>query len=102
MINPSFATPTTSPSHPPHRLPTAGTLLQPPPPSPAPVVGPQYCIPYPIDLRMVKKLVAITKGNFAVFNSTGSEIFKVKHVFNLIHTKRALVNAARSTIPTFK
>ncbi|KAL3753496.1 hypothetical protein ACJRO7_000838 [Eucalyptus globulus] len=76
--------------------------LQPPPPPPAPVVGPQYCAPFPIDLGMVRKLISITEGNFAVSDSSGNEIFKVKHVFNLIHTKRALVDAAGNTILTFK
>ncbi|KAF8041981.1 hypothetical protein BT93_A0546 [Corymbia citriodora subsp. variegata] len=52
------------------------------------VIGPQYCIPYPINLGMVKKLITIIEGNFAVSDCAGNKIFKVKHVFHKIQRSK--------------
>ncbi|PKI35932.1 hypothetical protein CRG98_043686, partial [Punica granatum] len=67
------------------------------------VIGPQYCTPYPIDLRIVKKVMTISDGNFVVTDSAGNILFKVKGVLlTFIHQRRHLLDAAGIPIVTLQ
>ncbi|KAA8517492.1 hypothetical protein F0562_017878 [Nyssa sinensis] len=65
---------------------------------PVAVINPQFCAPYPIDLIIVRKLLAITEGNFAVTDVNGNIMFKVKGTFFSIRDRRVLLDAAGNPI----
>ncbi|KAF5201376.1 Lurp-one-related [Thalictrum thalictroides] len=62
--------------------------------NPMSVVGAQYCAPYPVDLTIMRKVMTITDGNFAVSDVNGNIIFKVKGALFTLHDKRVLLDAA--------
>lgn len=92
--------------------PNATQFAYPPMPQPQPsgtqfvqpqaVIGPQYCAPYPVDLSVVRKVLTITDGNFAVTDTGGNVIFKVKGVLFSIKTRRLILDAAGTPIMTLK
>ncbi|MCL7021519.1 hypothetical protein MKW94_005521 [Papaver nudicaule] len=74
----------------------------PPPPSntgasptnPIVVIAPHFCAPYPVDFTIAKKTLAITEGNFGVFDINGNNVFKVKGTLLSIRDRRVLVDGA--------
>ncbi|KAK2361275.1 hypothetical protein P8452_65044 [Trifolium repens] len=67
---------------------------------PTTIIGPQYCAPYPLDLAVVKKVLTISDGNFAVTDVNGNIVFKVKGSFLTLRDRRVLVDAAGYPITT--
>ena len=67
-------------------------------PNPMTVVGPQFCAQYPVDLVIVKKMMTISDGNFAVTDVNGSVIFKVKGTLLSLRDHRVLLDAAGKPI----
>ena len=67
-------------------------------PNPITVVGPQFCAQYPVDLVIVKKVMTISDGNFAVTDVNGSVIFKVKGTLLSLRDHRVLLDAAGKPI----
>lgn len=63
-------------------------------PNPVVVVGPQFLSPYPVDLTVVKKVMTISDGNFAVTDVNGTIIFKVKGALLTLHDRRMILDAA--------
>ncbi|XVF05857.1 hypothetical protein REPUB_Repub05bG0209200 [Reevesia pubescens] len=66
------------------------------------VIGPQYCCPRPVDLAIVRKVLAITEGNFAVTDINGNLMFKINGKFMSIHGRRLLLDAAGNPICTLR
>lgn len=79
-----------------------------PAPTPAPtiysnpvsVIGPQYCLPYPVDLSIVRKFLTLTDGSFAVTDINDNLMFKVKEKLISLHDKRTLLDPAGNPIVT--
>lgn len=79
-----------------------------PAPTPAPtiysnpvsVIGPQYCLPYPVDLSIVRKFLTLTDGSFAVTDINDNLMFKVKEKIISLHDKRTLLDPAGNPIVT--
>jgi hypothetical protein len=69
---------------------------------PTTIIGPQYCAPYPMDLAIVKKVLTISDGNFAVTDVNGNIVFKVKGSFLTLRDRRVLVDAAGYPITTLR
>ncbi|GAU17200.1 hypothetical protein TSUD_178300 [Trifolium subterraneum] len=61
------------------------------PPLPTTIIGPQYCAPYPLELAVVKKVLTISDGNFAVTDVNGNIVFKVKGSFLTLRDRRVLI-----------
>ncbi|XP_042513708.1 protein LURP-one-related 10-like [Macadamia integrifolia] len=76
---------------------SAVTMAQPsnyPPLSnPVVVVGPQFCAPYPVDLTIIRKVLSLGEGNFAVADVNGNIVFKVKDTLLSLRDRRVLVDA---------
>ncbi|XWS09471.1 hypothetical protein CRYUN_Cryun40dG0087400 [Craigia yunnanensis] len=70
--------------------------------NPLSIISPHFCAPYPVDLAIVRKVLAITDGNFVVTDIDGNIVFKVKGAFLTIHDRRVLVDAAGNPIVTLK
>lgn len=70
--------------------------------SPVPIIGPQYCAPYPVDLAVVRKVLTISDGNFVVTDVNGTVIFKVKGKFLSLHDRRFLLDGAGNPIVTLR
>lgn len=66
------------------------------------VISPQYCCPQPVDLAVVRKVLAITEGNFGVTDLNGNLMFKIKGKFLSIHDRRVLLDAAGNPICTLR
>ncbi|CAI9090387.1 OLC1v1025150C1 [Oldenlandia corymbosa var. corymbosa] len=66
---------------------------------PIPVVGPQYCLPRPVDLLIVRKLMTLT-NDFKVTDIEKNTMFKVKGKLLSTHDKRVLLDAAGTPILT--
>lgn len=64
------------------------------------IIGPQYCFPdHSIDLAIVRKVLTMTGGNFAVTDVNGNIMFKVKGVLSF-RGRRVLLDAAGNPIVT--
>ncbi|KAF5471474.1 hypothetical protein F2P56_008262 [Juglans regia] len=76
----------------------SGTKLE----NPLPIIGTQYCAPYPVDLSVVKKVMTMSDGNFVVTDINGTVIFKVKGKLMSLHDQRILLDAAGNPIVTLR
>ncbi|KAK1561820.1 hypothetical protein Q3G72_001271 [Acer saccharum] len=76
----------------------------PPPLNPVPIISPQYCAPYPVDLAIVRKVMNITDGNFVVqdVNNNGNILFKLKGFLMTLHNRRVLFDAAGTPLVTLR
>jgi len=70
--------------------------------SPVPIIGPQYCAPYPVDLAIVRKVLTISDGNFVVTDVNGTVIFKVKGKILTLHDRRVLLDGAGNPVVTLR
>ncbi|TYI13972.1 hypothetical protein E1A91_A08G092700v1 [Gossypium mustelinum] len=66
------------------------------------VIGPQYCYPQPIDLVVLRKVLTISEGKFAVTDIYGNIMFKTKGKFFSIHDRRLLTDAAGNPVCTLR
>ncbi|CAA0830579.1 Protein LURP-one-related 15 [Striga hermonthica] len=66
------------------------------------VIGQQYCLSYPVDLTIVRKMLTLSKGNFEVKDANGNLMFKVNGKLFCLHDQHTLVDAAGKTIVTFR
>ncbi|CAL5192424.1 unnamed protein product [Lathyrus oleraceus] len=71
-------------------------------PLPASIYGPQYCAPYAIDLTIVRKVMTISDGNFAVTDVNGNMVFNVKGSLVTLRDRRVLLDAAGNPITTLR
>lgn len=71
-------------------------------PLPASIYGPQYCAPYAIDLAIVRKVMTISDGNFAVTDVNGNMVFNVKGSLVTLRDRRVLLDAAGNPITTLR
>ncbi|KAK8479205.1 hypothetical protein V6N13_093188 [Hibiscus sabdariffa] len=70
--------------------------------NPVPIIGPQFCTPYPVDLAIIRKVLTITDGNFVVTDINGNILFKVKGKFLSLNGRRVLLDGAGNPIVTLK
>ncbi|KAL3617402.1 hypothetical protein CASFOL_037723 [Castilleja foliolosa] len=70
--------------------------------SPVAVISPQFCMGYPVDLTIVRKMMTLSEGNFGVRDINGSQMFKVKGKLFSLHDRRLLLDAAGKPIITFR
>ncbi|GMP51418.1 hypothetical protein CsSME_00017652 [Camellia sinensis var. sinensis] len=70
--------------------------------NPVAVISPQYCAPYPVDLTIVRKLLTITEGNFAVTDVNGNIMFKIKGKIFSLRDRRILLDSADNPILTLQ
>ncbi|KAJ4704305.1 LURP-one-like protein [Melia azedarach] len=68
--------------------------------NPVMVIGAQYCLPYPVDLAVVRKFWALTDGSFAVTDINGTVLFKVKDKLLSLHDKRKILDPAGNPLVT--
>ncbi|KAL2250340.1 protein LURP-one-related 15-like [Sesamum indicum] len=69
---------------------------------PMAVIGPQFCVGYPVDLTIVRKLMTLSEGNFGVTDVNGNIMFRVKGKFFSLHDRRVLLDATGIPIITFQ
>ncbi|KAK1437164.1 hypothetical protein QVD17_02950 [Tagetes erecta] len=72
------------------------------PPNSITVVSPHFLAPYPVDLTIVKKLLTLSDGNFAVTDINGNVMFKVKGKHISLRDRRVLLDAAGNPILSFQ
>ncbi|XP_076897858.1 protein LURP-one-related 15-like [Bidens hawaiensis] len=70
--------------------------------NPVTVVSPNFLTPYPVDLIIVRKLLSLSDGNFAVTDVNGNIVFKVKGEPLSFHERRVLLDAAGNPIISFQ
>ncbi|KAL0463331.1 UNVERIFIED_CONTAM: protein LURP-one-related 15 [Sesamum latifolium] len=66
------------------------------------VISPSFCFPSHVHLTIVRKLLAVTDGNFAITDENGNVMFKVINKLFSIHDRHVLLDAAGTPIVTFK
>ncbi|CAL5388899.1 unnamed protein product [Camellia sinensis] len=66
------------------------------------VIGPQYCLPYPVDLAIVRKVLTITDGNFTITDMNDNILFKVKGRILALHDRCTLLDPAGNPIVTLQ
>ncbi|KAI9153793.1 hypothetical protein LWI28_016609 [Acer negundo] len=59
----------------------------PPPLNPVSIIGPQYCVPYPVDLAIVRKAMTITDVNFNLQDISG--VNRTDHDVMIFSTKKS-------------
>jgi uncharacterized protein YxjI len=92
--------PMAQPSYPPLGNPAQPSY--PPSGNPVAIISPQFCAPYPVDLTIVRKLLTVTEGNFAVTDVNGNVMFKIKGKFFSLRDRRVLLDAAGNPILTLQ
>ncbi|KAL3617410.1 hypothetical protein CASFOL_037731 [Castilleja foliolosa] len=70
--------------------------------SPVAVISPHFCMRYPVDLTIVRKMMTLSEGNFGVRDMNGNLMFKVKGKFFSLHDRRVLLDAAGKPIITLR
>lgn len=68
---------------------------------PVQIISPNYCLPNPIDLTIVRKIFN-TKEDFHIVDGNDNLIFKVTSKFWSLHDKKFLVDAAGNPIINLK
>ncbi|KAL7095183.1 hypothetical protein ACP275_10G008000 [Erythranthe tilingii] len=71
-------------------------------PTPVAVVSPHFCVGYPVDLTIVRKLMTLSEGTFGVTDVNGNIMFRIKGKLLSIHDRRVLLDAAGTPIITFQ
>ncbi|KAL7136154.1 hypothetical protein ABFS83_10G010700 [Erythranthe nasuta] len=71
-------------------------------PIPVAVVSPHFCVGYPVDLTIVRKLMTLSEGTFGVTDVNGNIMFRIKGKLLSIHDRRVLLDAAGTPIITFQ
>lgn len=66
------------------------------------VIGPQYCLPYPVDLAIVRKVLTITDSNFTITDMNDNILFKVKGRILALHDRCTLLDPAGNPIVTLQ
>ncbi|XP_047307407.1 protein LURP-one-related 15-like [Impatiens glandulifera] len=66
-----------------------------------PVIGPEYCMNYPVELKIVRKAIALTTGNFKVTDVNDNDLFKVEVKWS-IHDRRILRDSAGNPVITLR
>ncbi|XP_040930530.1 protein LURP-one-related 15 isoform X2 [Gossypium hirsutum] len=66
------------------------------------VIGPEYCYPQPVDLAVVRKVLTISEGKFAVSDINGNIMFITKGKIFSIHDRRLLTDAAGNPVCTLR
>lgn len=69
---------------------------------PVAVVSPAFCVPNVVDLTIVRKLIALTDGNFLVTDVNGNAIFKVRGAHFSFHDRRVLFDATGRPVATLR
>ncbi|GAA0145787.1 hypothetical protein LIER_05899 [Lithospermum erythrorhizon] len=57
------------------------------------IVSPLFCVSYPVELNVVRKMVTLRDSNFAVVDVNGNVIFKLKGKYLSLHDRRVLLDA---------
>jgi hypothetical protein len=70
--------------------------------SPVPIIGSKYCVPYEVNLAIVKDIVNITHGNFDVKDVEGHDIYKVDQKLASLHGRRVLSDGAGNPVITIR
>ncbi|XP_059642669.1 protein LURP-one-related 10-like [Cornus florida] len=70
--------------------------------NPIPIVGTQFCAPYPVDLGITRKVLTITDGNFIVTDVNGNVMFDVKGSFLSLHDRRVILDVTGKPILTLR
>lgn len=65
---------------------------------PVAVVHPKFCAPYPLDLTIVRKVMTLSDGNFAVTDVNGNILFKFKGKLLSLRDRRTLLDASDKPI----
>ncbi|KAK4478408.1 hypothetical protein RD792_013877 [Penstemon davidsonii] len=73
-----------------------------PPTQVAPVISPQFCVGYPVDLTIARKMMTLSECNFGVTDLNGNLMFKVKGKLLSLHDRRVLYDAADNPLITFR
>ncbi|KAI3462177.1 hypothetical protein Pfo_018840 [Paulownia fortunei] len=66
------------------------------------VISPDFCVPGHVHLTIVRKLLAVTDGNFVATDDKGNIMFKVKEKLFSIHDRHVLLDAGGTPIVTLK
>nr|GMC85903.1 protein LURP-one-related 10-like [Ipomoea batatas] len=80
----------------------ASTSYPPEPVPIPPVISPQFIVPYPVDLAVVRKVMTLQEGKFEVLDINGTVMFKIKSKLLSIRDRRILVDTNDTPIVTFQ
>nr|GMC90140.1 protein LURP-one-related 10-like [Ipomoea batatas] len=80
----------------------ASTSYPPEPVPIPPVISPQFIVPYPVDLAVVRKVMTLQEGKFEVLDINGTLMFKIKSKLLSIRDRRILVDTNDTPIVTFQ
>ncbi|OWM67075.1 protein LURP-one-related 15-like [Punica granatum] len=69
---------------------------------PVAVVSSAFCVPYVVDLTIVRKLIAVTDGNFLVTDVDDNTVFRVRGAHFSFHDRRVLLDAAGHPVATLR
>ncbi|KAI4353503.1 hypothetical protein L6164_002448 [Bauhinia variegata] len=75
--------------------------IQPPLPPGSPpeaIISPNFCAPYPIDLRIVRELITVRGGHFYVLDVNGKVVFQMRRNLFSIRECQILSDAGGNPI----
>jgi hypothetical protein len=69
--------------------------------SPVPIIGPQYCAPYPVDLAFLQRVVNMSNfGKYVVTDVNGTVKFKFRGQILNLTLRRVLLDVAGNPVVT--
>lgn len=66
------------------------------------VIGPQFCVGYPVDLHIVRKMMALSDGNFTITDINGQIMFTIKGKLFSLRERRHLLDASGKPLITYR
>ncbi|KAH6786998.1 hypothetical protein C2S52_006550 [Perilla frutescens var. hirtella] len=69
---------------------------------PVAVVSTQFCVGYPVDLTVTRKMMTLKHGTFGVTDVNGNIMFQINGKALSLHSRRVLLDAAGIPLVTFQ
>ncbi|KAL1191993.1 Protein LURP-one-related 15 [Cardamine amara subsp. amara] len=66
------------------------------------IVDPRFCVSYPVEMAIVRKVMKLKGGNFVITDVKGKMLFKVKDPVFGLHDKRILLDGSGSQVLTLR
>ncbi|KAL1191999.1 Protein LURP-one-related 15 [Cardamine amara subsp. amara] len=66
------------------------------------IVDPRFCVSYPVEMAIVRKVMKLKGGNFVITDVNGNMMFKVKDPLFGLHDKRILLDSSGAQVLTLR
>ena len=70
--------------------------------APVAIIDPQYCVPYSVELTVVRTVLTLRDSSFTITDVNGNVVFMVKAMIRTLRDRLVLNDPAGNTIVTIR